>query len=302
MQYKLINRIQIITGVYSVPQGNDMTYRQQLVATIKVGGKILRENNNQVKIPFGAEYSIYIKNLDSVRCQFKVSIDGKNATSDNWIIVEPNSSVELERSINNGNFNKGNKFKFIERTTDIENHRGIKADDGLVRIEYQFEKRWPKQEPIIYPEPYKPWVQPLIPNPYDKWPYNNGIWCQSNIGSTYNTAQGIGSSVYTTALNNCDSQTSTQHMNSLTRTVNTDSQSGITVPGSESYQKFTTGSWFFTENETHVIVLSLTGKIANKPVEQPITVDYKPTCVSCGLVNKVKNKFCGRCGTALHII
>jgi hypothetical protein len=40
--------------------------------------------------------------------------------------------------------NSGNRFKFIERTAQIEDYRGIKAEDGLLRVEYAFEKEYPK--------------------------------------------------------------------------------------------------------------------------------------------------------------
>ena len=120
-----------------------MMYHQKLVACVKVDGKILRESGDSVSIPFGSEYSILLKNLNTVRVQVKVSIDGTEATEGTWLVIQPNSSVELERFIRNGNMNRGNRFKFIERTGKSEKHRGIGSDDGLIRIEYQTEKVQP---------------------------------------------------------------------------------------------------------------------------------------------------------------
>ncbi len=113
----------------------------KVVACVKVGGKILREDGSTVTLPFGSEYSVLVKNLNTTRIKVKVSIDGTEATENVWLVVEPNSDLELERFIRNGNLSAGNRFKFIERTESIEQHRGIKADDGLIRIEYQVEKR-----------------------------------------------------------------------------------------------------------------------------------------------------------------
>ena len=114
-------------------------YNEKLAVAIKSNGKILREFKDKVYIKFGSEYSIYIKNLNNLRALVNVYIDGTNVTS-GGLVVSANSEIDLERSLANNNLNVGNKFKFIERTGDIENHRGIKLEDGIVKIEYQFEK------------------------------------------------------------------------------------------------------------------------------------------------------------------
>src|SRR5271155_2070100 len=113
------------------------------VACVKVDGKILREDKNVVTLPFGSEYSIFVKNLNAGRIKVKVSIDGTDATEGTWLVVDPDSNLDLERFIRAGNMDKGNRFKFIERSAEVEAHRGIKADDGLIRIEYQVEKPKP---------------------------------------------------------------------------------------------------------------------------------------------------------------
>jgi hypothetical protein len=136
-----------------------MVYQNNFVATVKVGNKILRENQNTVIVPFGSEYSIYLKNLSTVRALVRVSVDGKDATEGVWLIVNANSPLELERYIKNGNMSRGNRFKFIERTGAVEEHRGIGAEDGLIRVEYKFEK-------IVQPN--------VWPNSYITWTSNNG--------------------------------------------------------------------------------------------------------------------------------
>jgi DnaJ-class molecular chaperone len=77
---------------------------------------------------------------------------------------------------------------------------------------------------------------------------------------------------------------------------------GITVPGSESGQKFVTGAWFNTEETSHVIVLQLRGIVAGKAVKTAVTVKSKAKCETCGTPNKSSMKFCGKCGTSLAII
>src|SRR4051812_15745120 len=102
-----------------------MTFRDNLVCVIRAAGQVLREIDNTVTLPFGSEYSILVKNLNSVRIQIKVSVNGIDATEDTKLIIQPNASLELERFIKGGNLNAGNRFKFIERTAGVEAHRGI---------------------------------------------------------------------------------------------------------------------------------------------------------------------------------
>ena len=117
-----------------------MMYTNRFVCSVKVNGKILREQSSLVTLPFGSEYTILLKNLNSRRAMVKVSVDGQDATEGTRLIIAPNATLELERFIKNGNFSRGNRFKFIERTAGIEAHRGIKADDGLIRCEFWSEK------------------------------------------------------------------------------------------------------------------------------------------------------------------
>ena len=117
-----------------------MMYANKMVASIKANGRILREHKDTVYIPFGSEYSFLLKNLNTTRALVNVFIDGEDMTP-GGLVLNAGQEVDLERSIKGGNLMEGNRFKFIERTGAIENGpRGIKLEDGLVRIEFQFEK------------------------------------------------------------------------------------------------------------------------------------------------------------------
>ncbi len=79
-------------------------------------------------------------------------------------------------------------------------------------------------------------------------------------------------------------------------------ETGITVPGSKSEQKFQTVTVGALESTVHNIVLKLVGDLGNnKPVEKAVTVKAKPKCTTCGHQNKATAKFCSECGTALEI-
>ena len=253
-------------------------YSKKLVACVKVNGKILREDGDIVTLPFGSEYSILLKNLDSVRMQVRIFIDGKDATG--WIIVNANSNVELERFITNGNLLSGNRFKFVERTEAIENYRGVREDDGLIRIEYAVEKRKPFQH--YYDNTYaNTWVPAS----------NNGTFYNS-----FNTGNFLKSSVRSSGIQGA----SIRSVTTCSATLDCNEQ-GVTVPGSVSDQKFVMTSGFETE-QSEVLVIHLKGTYNSQKVSKPVTVDIKKTCVSCGTKNKSNVKFCRECGTCLTIV
>ena len=319
-------------------------YQNNLVAVVKVDGKVLREKEGTVAIPFGSEYSIFIKNLSSVRAIVNVSIDGKDVTRDGGVVVHPRSSVDLERSINNGNLEKGNRFKFIQRTSAIEEHRGIEAEDGLVRIEYKFEEKPVYKQPVIQPVEHHHHHHHNYPSyPYSYWGPYWGYWGINTLGgsTTYTSGMntsGLGSSGISGSVENssggfnafnafdanlCKSSEPPSDnfksrgilrtaLRSAVKTTVESSESeklrcrrfndaGITVPGSESNQKFVTVQGFPTETTAHVLILKLVGKVQGTVVAEPVTVEAKPVCSTCGRTNKATHKFCTQCGTALQL-
>lgn len=275
-----------------------MMFNQRLVATIKANGKILREFKDTVYVPFGSEYSILLKNLNTVRALVNVYIDGDNVVP-GGLVLYAGQECDLERAIRNGNMNEGNKFKFIERTGAIENHRGIKLEDGLIRVEFQFEKINNYIQTLEYYK--KNWPHDGY---YDAYAGGGGTWSSSSslrgmsVGNG-GTSSSLGSFSAQAASLNCtvDSPSITQ-----SSTFAPENETGITVAGSKSDQKFVTAGWFATEAEKHSIVLRLLGETEdNKTVRKPITVKTKQKCTTCGKLNKATSKFCAECGTALEI-
>jgi len=252
-------------------------YQTGLVAVIKVNGRVLREDRGEVLIPFGSEYSVLVKNLKVQRVKIRMTIDGSDAFDGTEIVIPAHSEVELERFIRNGNFSAGNRFKFIERTAGIENYRGIKVDDGLIRIEYWTEK---VHDPYVlvnnawtheYGTPWKnPWSHGFKSfDSIDSSP-SRGITCSSIPTSEYYSAP-----------------------------VN---ENGITVAGSQSNQQFTTCSWFETDPRSEVLILKLCGQTKTQKVVNPVTVQMKKVCQTCGKKSRGGVSFCPQCGTSLTLI
>jgi hypothetical protein len=296
-------------------------HKEKLVVCIKCNGKILREFGEIVKVPFGSEYSIYLKNLNTARAIVNITIDGKEVV-ENGLIINANSSLDLERFVKTSNLEKGNKLKFIQRNSKIEENRGIGAEDGLIVVSYEFEKPAPK---IVYDEVIHRRKHTYYDDWYDRgwwnpkiWPYNGyPYYTSENLGVNSAMVKGLADSVPMMSATGGTSSSSAAaqnavSMNSFRGLVGKEqlasssasdfNENGITVAGSESTQKFQTVSSFKTDGIKNVIVLKLVGENPNGKVKQAVTVKHKQKCSTCGTVNKATAKFCGSCGTALEIL
>jgi hypothetical protein len=256
-------------------------YSNKLAVAIKANGKALREFEDQVYLPFQTEYSIFIKNKNSVRASVKIEIDGVDAPQGVSLVVDPNDEIELERFIKNGNLDRGNRFKFIERTSSVERNRGVKVDDGLVRVEFQFEKviQTITSTPNWHHQPYQPPNFPPLWNSAGSTGDPSLLMARGFCSSTSTSTSAVGG-----AVSNC--------------TV-----AGITAPGSVSNQGFNSVSNFALEPQKHVMILRLLGEHLGKSVSNAVTTRSKTQCDTCGYLSKTTSaKFCSNCGASLQII
>jgi hypothetical protein len=282
-------------------------YQEKMVVVVSVGGRILRErevngDGSNVYLPYGSEYSLRFKNLYSRKALLKVSIDGQDVLDGHGLILEGNTEANLERFITQ--MDKGNKFRFIQKTQEIADHRGDKLDDGIIRIEWQYELPCP----IYYGgllRSSSPFVQP-----YNNFLVGGSVGHLSSAGA--NTRDIIGGSINnishsqeilcsaglpsgSTSDSFCDSQINADTLDGF------HADEGITVKGSVSNQKFTNGYIGQLEIIKHVITFKLHGTNQTlKEVVEPLTVNTKIKCPTCGRNSKSGSKFCSNCSTALE--
>ena len=295
-----------------------MTYKDQFVVEVKADGQILRVRDGSVYLPFGCEYSILLKNLNSRKASVKVSIDNEDVLDGNSLILDPLVTHELQGFLRG--ITAKNRFRFIQKTKEIQDHRGDKVGDGLVRVEFAFEKQ--RQEPIIL----KDIIHKVEEHhhhhhhDHDYWPrrytwYDGGGWNYTTADvvqqdgdqpiSTYNmtvgssgdqklrgVSRGIGNEIV------CDSlgvQTAFTAQNAPV------ADEGITVKGNEIHDQYMYGMIGDLEDSS-VIVISLKGmqRSSGVVVNDPVTVKTKLECSTCGLKSKSSFKFCPNCGTFLE--
>jgi len=285
-----------------------MTYKENFVVAIKNGGKILREKDSAVTLPFGSEFSILLKNLDSRKAVVRINIDGKSIMDGKELVINDNSSVEIERFIREG----GRKFRFIHKTKKIIEYRGDRIDDGFVKVDYRFEKRVDEvitrhyhfhDWDFYYPRgpKYIPCYDEPIVWRMDYDSNSSGV----NVSGGVNTSQVF----YNESISNAKSFSSQPNIDE-----------GITVEGSKSDQNFIPSYTKELEEQWHTIVIRLKG-YKNTPlpeadpdlvqifrksltsaeyplfVKKPITVKDKLVCPTCGLKSKSNAEYCSRCGT-----
>jgi hypothetical protein len=247
------------------------------------------------------------------------------------LVLNAGQEVDLERSIKGGNLTEGNRFKFIERTQAIEDGpRGVKLEDGLVRIEFQFEKPPMRVSELsrnifndinfgslsgsIGSSEYTGVTDKYSKSINNSWIQSSGTSYSTNVNGAMRgvdwsqngqaTAQAAGASIdnYCATngiINKIEAHDGMATMDWMEAPKN---DVGITVPGSKSTQKFTTTYMNALETQKHTIVLKLLGETEdNKLVLKPVTTKHKPKCVTCGKQNKATAKFCTECGTALEI-
>jgi len=283
-----------------------MTYKEHFIFCVKSQGRILREKEGGVELPFGEDYSILLKNLESRRALVKVEIDGKSIGKQ--LIVEPNNEIEVERFLED--LNTGNKFRFIQKTKEVVEHRGDRIDDGVIRVEVWFEKQIVTQEihhnhihhydytcPWCHCYPCRCWhwprVTPFVPitppcTPWFGTVTAGGLVGNVTLGNITCSNSVVGSS------ENCV-LTSSQFV-----AAEPSKDEGITVKGEVSNQPFRYGTMGTVESFSTVLTLKLYGYKDDKVlVSKPLTVKDKLECSSCGKTSSSDQKFCGSCGTFL---
>ena len=274
-----------------------MEYQDRMVVVVEVGGKVLREHDGAVRLPFGSDYGLRLKNMNSRRAVVSVSVDGEDVLTDNQIVVEPDDDVCLAGFMEaNGQVRR--QFRFIQKTDDIVKHRGDRLDDGMIRVEFRYERPepetrrvetvhrdyydWPPPRPVPVP-----WVQP--------WPYPGVFWnCTSPLGKTFYSSSASHPPMTTGASTGLWTNVECSHLGSPA------ADEGITVRGGRAGQSFRSVDVGDLETGSGVIVLRLrgTGK-GGDPVKAAVTTRRRVPCPTCGRKSGSGAEFCSKCGTSL---
>jgi len=273
-----------------------MTFKQNFVMVVKANGRILREIDGIVTLPFLTEYSLYLKNLESRRVAVKIHIDSKYLGRD--LIIEPNDFIEVERFIENLDY--GHRFRFIQKTEEIAQNRGDFVEDGTIRCEFRYQKAVPIVTYSYHHEYHynHPTYWPYIWYNSPSYPCTYGLTSSgAGGGGSYSASSTLGSPTAGASINSCSIGEPVRNI--IKEAINPLPSEGITVNGEISNQQFHTGYIGELEENSSVIVIQLRGTTDRGPVKKPVTVRDKLVCPICGRKNDSINRCCYNCGTNL---
>ena len=280
-----------------------MMYKERFIAIIKYKGKVLRERNDVVSLPFGSEYSLMLKNLESRKAVVNVSVDGEDVLDGHQLIVQPNSEMELKGFMDG--MGVRNRFKFIKKTQEISDYRGDRLDDGLVRVEFTFEKKKVTrivEETTVYKHYHDTWWSYKCPTCGNR-PCTCIMWNLPTYNYYFNDSSG-GSGGFTCSndTKGCSSDVTVNNMSFTTSNLETPlDDEGITVKGSKTRQDFTYSHTRELEEDSSVIILRLRGTTKKgTSVKKPVMVKTKLACPTCGRKSKSTKRFCCNCGTCIE--
>ncbi len=127
-----------------------MVYSNQFVLCILHKGQPQEELANKVvKLPFGSEYSIRLRNRNNRRACAKIFIDGENV-SGNGYVVNANSHVDIKR-----HHDIDRSFRFVELDSPEAIDAGKsgpneKKQKGVVEVRFYLEKECPIVPTVVH--------------------------------------------------------------------------------------------------------------------------------------------------------
>jgi hypothetical protein len=175
-----------------------LVYMQRFVSSILVGNQIQKElANGQVNLPFGAEFTLRLRNKNSRRAVAHVVMDREDCGR---FVVDGNSHWDIERPTNSDK-----KFRFVglDSAEAIDFGKDGPNDDkvkGLIEVHWYLEKEAPKPPTVIHHHHHDTYYPPYRPSTR---PYPWGFW--GTTGTSYSvkslatdasyTARGISDTV-----------------------------------------------------------------------------------------------------------
>lgn len=234
-----------------------MMYYEEIIAVICDNNKkpireidSIKQNNGRktkIVIPFDSEYQFLIKNQSDKRIKISIDIDGSNVTNDG-LIINSHSNVYLERFLNSER-----KFKFV-KSTDENVSDPTNKENGVIKIRVSKEIEVfntilnRRIDPLYqqYP-PYIPWN--IQTKPFEYYT-NSPTWISSNDNNMMASSSDL---------------KYTSNIKSLSY------ESGATIEGGKSNQKFDTTYWNGSQDNEVVFTFHLYGLSdheKNKKLEQ----------------------------------
>ena len=268
-----------------------MAYQNGFVVSIIHNGKPLREMNESgqrvVKIPFGSEYVIRVKNNhQSERAMVELDVDGTDILFGKRIIVPANRSVDIERFVDSHSTGKKLKFVSIEegaRTGEIQDPTS--PNNGLIKV--KFFKEIKKPSILRSTKDVSPFLDTWYSRNANDVRGDISITFATNIGGT--ASEAYHSQTFNSVQKEQNSMFCSASLNGLDGfPATTCCAQGATVEGGNSNQAFQESSGFDVDPYPTQICIWLRGNtnIAGKAVWEFV---FESGCFYL-IVNGTKNR------------
>lgn len=258
------------------------------VIAVLNNGKVLREVNGTVFLPFNSEYTIRVKNPTGYRVGVVIDVDGTEITNGK-VVIDPRDSIDLKRMLVNGDMYNGPALKFVP-LSDGRVQDPTSSENGVIKVRFYKEVSIPKN--YTYGSDYYRVKFSDVDNTVGTDP---GFL--RNLGSSAvrnaQTKGIVGQSIFgSSAETLCSSHDSFSGNIERRVTCSTAGQAGATVEGSNVSQQFKQVSMEFEPFACATLVLRMRG------LEEPVFSKSKEKlyCTNCGGKIKITDNFCGKCG------
>jgi len=245
-------------------------------------GKVLREAQGTVFLPFHSEYTVRVKNPTGRRVGAIIDIDGSEIGP--MIIVPSFSHVDISRMILDMNLMSGPALKFVP-VGNSEVQDPISSENGKVTVRFYNE---------IIPSP------PVLTTSH--YMHNNMFWGQGQRSGTPDSVLKSASSALPDMHNMstyhcCDDSYGSRGIN-ISASMGS---AGATVAGDTKVQQFGTTSFNAENHYCAQLTITLRGH------DVPVQVEKRPKfaktdvfttfCTKCGKQISMFDNFCAYCGT-----
>lgn len=247
-----------------------MGYSNGYIASIILKNQPLREfkyeGRRTVKVPFGSEYVLRLKNKSKGPALVEVMIDGTDVLNGSQLILKEGETIDLERFVDDSS--KGKKFKYIsleQGAASGEIDDPYRDENGLVRVTFHRAYKFPDLSSIT------PTYQTLGTGIYTKGSPSYSIGETIFGGRIDNNCRGLvsnGSSVNTIFMSSTSCSADTALVNDLPYASDLPQDKGATVEGSVSSQGFSSVSGYHKMEEKPTVVdVYMVGPNYVEPVE-----------------------------------
>jgi len=250
-------------------------YSSNFVASVLVGGKIVREEGNTVKVPFGGEYCVRLRNKNNTLCIVDLYVDGELANTVGSLVLEGNSYYDVRGFLTKLGNHK--KFQFVKLSDNRVRQPG-ELENGIIEARFYLQKQVERVKEVIVERPIYIYNDRLI-NPWFQWNQEK-FYTDSTFTSPCIMPAGLLSA------NIVSEPASNYNCNG----TNSKCSNGATIEGQQFSEQFETVR-LDVESKPTIIRIKLMGYQTDRN-----------TCIYCQTRYERNDKYCKNCGKPVNIM